>query len=333
MAEMFSESDAVTQNAFSFQHESNIYLEKAQYKRSNSDVKLCGCKGIRSCAMCESSDKPSEAVKENKQLSVYDFCVGCQAAWNINSNHSCKVLDDFENKKNLSTSKYTRDFANGLYSCDHMCQTSVNFNGVSVIKSFVTEREEESLCTAIYSTDFVSSQSGRMKQDYGPKVNFKKKKLKLVSFTGLPSYSQFLYKRMKERENLADFEPVELCNLEYCKDRGAHIDPHFDDSWLWGERLITLNLLSDSILTFTSDEHPNVEVRVPLPRFSLVVVQGAARHQWKHCISRSDITGKRIAMTFRELSAEFSSGGSRSSEGEELLKLALRFQGCAVGVP
>ena len=92
-----------------------------------------------------------------------------------------------------------------------------------------------------------------------------------------------------------------------------------------------MNLLSDSTLTFTSDEHPGAEVRVPLPRWSLVVVQGAARHVWKHAISRADIGDRRIAMTFRELSDEFRPGGVKESDGEALLKLALTFQGCAIG--
>ena len=162
-------------------------------------------------------------------------------------------------------------------------------------------------------------------------MNFKKKKLKFAAFTGLPSYSQFLYERMKEHKCLADFEPVELCNLEYCSERGAHIDPHFDDSWLWGERLITVNLLSDSTLTFTSDEYPDLEIRVPLPRLSLIVVEGAARHSWKHGISRGDVRERRVAMTFRELSDEFRQGGQRESDGEELLKIALTFKGSAVG--
>ena len=52
-------------------------------------------------------------------------------------------------------------------------------------------------------------------------------------------------------DTLADFTPVELCNLDYQPERGAHIEAHRDDSWLWGERLVTVNLLSPVLLTFT----------------------------------------------------------------------------------
>ena len=39
------------------------------------------------------------------------------------------------------------------------------------------------------------------------------------------------------------FQPIELNILEYSPERGSHIAPHFDDFWIWGERIIGLNLL------------------------------------------------------------------------------------------
>ncbi len=93
-------------------------------------------------------------------------------------------------------------------------------------------------------------------QDYGAKVNFKKKKVKLGVFTGLPAYSQYLVERLQNKlkqknPESADFHPVELCNLEYVPDRGSAIVPHWDDRWLWGDRLVLLNLLSDTGMPVT----------------------------------------------------------------------------------
>ena len=93
-------------------------------------------------------------------------------------------------------------------------------------------------------------------QDYGPKVNFKRQRVRPGKFTGLPSYSEFIIKRFNQLLATQQppglvFNPVELCNLEYSPDRGAAIVPHLDDSWLWGDRLVTLNLCSRTILTFT----------------------------------------------------------------------------------
>lgn len=168
-------------------------------------------------------------------------------------------------------------------------------------------------------------------KDYGPKVNFKRRKIKSDVFTGLPDFSRVLYKRMKSTDILKDFEPVEQCNLEYLPERGSSIDPHFDDFWLWGERLVTLNLGSDTILCMTSSDYPDISVHIPLFRNSLIVVYGPARHAWMHGIHRCDITGKRLAITYRELSAEFQAGGKKEQVGQNLLDIALTFDGVSVG--
>jgi len=117
-------------------------------------------------------------------------------------------------------------------------------------------------------------------------------------------------------------------------DTGACIDPHIDDCWVWGERVISVNLLSDSVLTMTKYIGPiekynlhyrfppedatlfqsNQEqqfpiVRIPMPRLSLLVLYGPARYEWEHCIYRSDITDRRICMAYREFTPEYLKGG------------------------
>nr|XP_058141896.1 alpha-ketoglutarate-dependent dioxygenase alkB homolog 4 isoform X2 [Dasypus novemcinctus] len=193
-------------------------------------------------------------------------------------------------------------------------------------------------------------------QDYGPKVNFRKQKLKIADFTGLPSFSQETVRRMGLYPGLEDFRPVEQCNLDYCPERGSAIDPHLDDSWLWGERLVSLNLLSSTVLSMSREASGclllcsapsgsaealvggvmafsrsvlcrEVEVAIPVPRRSLLVLTGAARHEWQHAIHRRHIAARRVCATFRELSAEFSSGGRQQELGQQLLQIALSFQG------
>ena len=173
-----------------------------------------------------------------------------------------------------------------------------------------------------------------LSQDFGPQVNFKKRKLKLNNFTGLPQFSKALVERMwRTVPLLSDFQPVELCNLEYTPDRGSSIDPHFDDFWVWGERLVTVNLLSDSLLTFSvNGDTSNIEVSVPMPRRSLIIVRGPARYEWKHAIKRQDILSRRIAVTLRELAQDFCESGKSYTVGHELIKTALSFQGESVQV-
>ncbi|BFZ04604.1 hypothetical protein BsWGS_07643 [Bradybaena similaris] len=340
-------------------------------------LRTCGCKGIRSCRLCVTSDTKEISIIPR---TTFDYCTHCKKAWHMvntpeqqkcNSFHGTFTPQSQENPAAIESpgncdmqasilSKHANNEVNGFNgeaqqinsssgleantslgvdgrdtrfksSCSHIASHNIEFEGIVILENFITEEEEAILDSAITATQFVNSQSGRRKQDFGPKVNFKKQKIRTANFTGLPSYSQFLYQRMKANPHLKDFEPVELCNLEYCQQRGAHIDAHLDDAWLWGERLVTINLLSDSVLTFTLDSEPHVAVRVPLLRRSLIVVSAAARYTWKHSILPEDVGERRIAMTFRELSKEFSSDGSRGQEGAELLKLALTFSGSAVG--
>ena len=51
------------------------------------------------------------------------------------------------------------------------------------------------------------------------------------NFTGLPFFAEKLVQRMDNCPKLKCFKPVEICNLEYDRDRGACIEPHKDDSW------------------------------------------------------------------------------------------------------
>jgi len=108
---------------------------------------------------------------------------------------------------------------------------------------------------------------------------------------------------------LHGFKTVEQCTLEYNPERGASIDPHVDDCWIWGERIITVNVLGDSVLTMTPYHGPitrynldyvssydsilekdiydnthsldidnNIVVRLPMPARSLMVLYGSARY-------------------------------------------------------
>lgn len=103
---------------------------------------------------------------------------------------------------------------------------------------------------------------------------------------------------------MKDFKTIEQCSLEYNPDRGASIDPHIDDCWIWGERIVTVNVIADSVLTMTpytennrynldcvnsqklignenSVTKPsceNIVVRIPMPERSLLVLYGAARY-------------------------------------------------------
>lgn len=209
-------------------------------------------------------------------------------------------------------------FSKHPHSIDGIDDSGVDFPGIELIPEFVTIDEELEICNSIDQVPWLDSQSGRRKQDFGPKVNFKKKKVNIGSFSGFPQFSRLVVDRFRSVDSLRDFVAVELCHLEYTPERGSAIDLHLDDTWLWGERLVTLNLLHPTHLTLRLKE---TEVLVFLPRRSLVILTGPARYVWQHAIKREHVTSRRLAMTFRELSGEFLTGGPQETIGRTLLDI------------
>ena len=250
---------------------------------------VCGCKGIRYCKLCENSERVKAVKTECLPHPIKEFqlfCVKCNTA----------------------------------LSCDHNQNNSlkVDLKGVKVYPDFISESEETQLVQDIDQGEWLPSQSGRFKQDYGPRANYKRKKLKLDKFQGLPGYSQYIRDRLAGLGELTHFIPVEQCNLDYKPELGSSIDFHFDDFWLWGERLIIVNLLSDSFMFFNYEDK---FIKVPLPRRSLILMSGEGRFLWKHAIAREDIHSRRISVTFRELSEQFLTG-ERAQEGQSIIELA-----------
>lgn len=135
--------------------------------------------------------------------------------------------------------------------------------------------------------------------------------------------------------HLKEFTAVELCNLEYTPERGSSIDPHIDDVWLWGEQLVTVNLLDTTVLTLSRscevDETSQlVEVQIPLVRRSLLVLSGDARYKWLHAIKRHDIQGRRIAMTIRNLSEEILRDDTSTDTVKQIQQISRSFHGTVV---
>ncbi|XP_070699762.1 alpha-ketoglutarate-dependent dioxygenase alkB homolog 4 [Pempheris klunzingeri] len=267
---------------------------------SRTSVPSCACKGIRRCLTCEQVKGTTQSGADAPKI-VHHF------------------LYDPETRLAVPQDAEAASFP---------------FPGVFLWENFISEEEEKQLISTMDQDVWNESQSGRRKQDFGPKVNFKKRKVRVAGFSGLPALSQNLVLRMKQEPSLAGFQPVEQCNLDYHPQRGSAIDPHLDDSWLWGERLVTINMLSDTTLTMSLEQGvpelglaEEVHIAVRLPRRSLVVLHGEARHRWKHSIQREDVHERRVCSTYRELSAEFLPGGQQAEQGAQLLNIALSFRG------
>lgn len=59
-------------------------------------------------------------------------------------------------------------------------------------------------------------------------------------YEGLPNYADLVLDRLKtlNEEKYGNYQPFELCNLEYEGSRQSGIELHQDDMWIWGNRLI-----------------------------------------------------------------------------------------------
>ncbi|XP_046986175.1 alpha-ketoglutarate-dependent dioxygenase alkB homolog 4-like [Schistocerca americana] len=225
------------------------------------------------------------------------------------------------------------------------------FPGIYTQLDFLTPEEEAILINGIDEMPWDLSQSGRRKQNFGPKCNFKKKRLQLSEFNGFPEFTKFVQEHFETVPLLSLYKTIEQCSLEYDPIRGASADTHIHDCWIWGERIVTVNLLSDSMLTFTKYrddikrynlccafeyrpvvlgpldccEQEDCVVRVPMPRRSLLVIYGLALYGWEHCVLREDISERRVCIAYREFTAPYLKGGRHVEKGSEILNAANNF--------
>ncbi|KAI6187971.1 Fe2OG dioxygenase domain-containing protein [Aphelenchoides besseyi] len=279
-------------------------------------VKTCGCKGVRFCALCKDSDRVkgfhTTPEEWNVRLVDYDCYIYSNGyayqAKDLNFESSIAAIYAYSEKIN---SGLTADFA---------------FSGIKFLPQFITPEEETRLVKCIDKDDWLISQSGRRKQDYGPRVNFKQKKVKCDRFVGVPDYADLILERLTNIDDniFGNYEPFELCNLEYDNERQSGIELHQDDVWIWGNRLISLNLISDSVMTF-ENKNLNALVFIPMPRRSLLFFFDEARYDWAHGIFPHHIENRRIALTMREAGADFVLGGELHEKfGKELLERSKR---------
>jgi DNA N6-methyl adenine demethylase len=197
------------------------------------------------------------------------------------------------------------------------------FTGVRVYREALTPEEAERLLREIEAVPFIPSQSGKLKQHYGPRFNFTRRRMNADRFEGLPDYAHALESRLRDcvggdeagnpadleacRTALTAYQTTDAFVLRYFEREESNLDFHVDDLFAYGEAIIDVSLDSDSVLTFlgpagasASAENP-VCVRVPLPARSIAVVHGRARFDWQHAILARDIRGVRTSITLRTL--------------------------------
>jgi len=171
------------------------------------------------------------------------------------------------------------------------------------------------------------------------------------NFNGFPSSTKFVQDRFEQIPIMHKFFTIEQCSLEYTPESGASIDPHVDDCWIWGERIVTLSLQANTVLTlihhnikysnqYNIDYIPNEKylrnpinypnypvdvVRILMPRRSLLVLYGKPRYLWEHCILREDILERRVCIAYREFTPPYLKEGEKYTESYDILQKAKCF--------
>lgn len=293
----------------------------------------CGCKGHRSCVVCE------EEFGINPVAPIYQYIKDCAAHYTFSIDGDNSQIE------------------------------KLGLTGIKVIPDFITQEEESRLVSDLDNLPWDLSQSGRRKQNYGPRTNFKKRKAKLGKFCGFPASTQFIQDRFSTEPLLEGYRTVEQCSIEYAPEKGSSIEPHIDDCWVWGERIVQLNLISSTFLTlipykgeaskynlkdvatypriieddivvhnpfcnklgqrpYTPQDNIHLEdvvVKIPLPPRSLLIMYGASRYEWEHCVLREDICSRRAIIAYRELTPSYLPQGDLQDVGREILAEADKF--------
>lgn len=170
----------------------------------------------------------------------------------------------------------------------------IEYPGIYIEMDWLSEEEEQQLVAGMDEMPWDVSQSGRRKQNFGPKCNFKKRKMRLGDFKGFPAFSKFVQDKFQEVPMLKGYLTIEQCSLEYDPSKGASIDKHIDDCWVWGERIVTVNLLSDSVLTMTP--YTGEQWRYNLPLVStydrVLNDKGALINNQIKSLAKEEVVGK-----------------------------------------
>nr|QKE11192.1 DNA N6-methyl adenine demethylase [Bursaphelenchus xylophilus] len=272
----------------------------------------CGCKGVRFCASCKDSDRVKN-LREKPEDQTEKL-----------SNYLLYVYKDGKcyHRPELRLQSTKEEIEKATEEVSTSSEASFSIDGIDLLYDFLDEKEELAVVEEIDKKEWVLSQSGRRKQDYGPKVNFKHKKVRPQFYEGLPTYADLILERLRSINDLkyGNYQPFELCNLEYDQERQSGIELHKDDMWIWGNRLISLNLLDGSVMCFANEEK-NALVFLHMPRRSLLCFRDESRFNWTHGIFPWHITNRRIALTMREPSQIFQEGGELFEKyGKELIE-------------
>lgn len=289
----------------------------------------CNCTGIRFCAKCRYTRRVEDLFCGEVPLSSAHDVIEKQ---NMDERLSSCSLAVVGKSKYSCCPVCLRVFAveTLIRSCvEHSTFEPLGWSisGLFVFENILSESEEEALIQFLDEPSpfppWKDSQSGRRKQDYGPRRNFKKKRVKPAEMPAMPLAFKTIFIAIAaavEKCTGIPYRIAEVSALEYRESNLSNFDPHVDDTWLWGDRIAGLNLNSESAMTFVNPDGECCDVF--FPRRSFFLMSGECRFRWMHGIRPDHVHNRRISLTFRELSAEILLDGAAA---EMILAAASKF--------
>lgn len=185
-----------------------------------------------------------------------------------------------------------------------MEQTNITLPGLRYLQNSITPEYHDQLITLIDQQPWLTDLRRRV-QHYGYRYDYKSRSVDASQFLGpLPDWAMpFL--RQLQSDGLLEHFPDQLIVNEY--EPGQGISPHIDCRPCFGEMILSLTLGSACLMEFTRNEE---KIALFVQPRSLVIMQGEARHLWKHGIparKTDKYAGveferkRRISLTFRKV--------------------------------
>jgi alkylated DNA repair dioxygenase AlkB len=187
-----------------------------------------------------------------------------------------------------------------------MIATQIEIPGLHYIPAYLDADEQADLLDTIDQQRW-NSEMARRVQHYGYRYDYKKRAVDESMYLGpLPDWLIALAERMK-RAGWIDGMPDQVIINEY--EPGQGIASHVDCIPCFGDTIISLSLGSPCVMIFSS-LITAAQSQIFLEPGGLIVMQGEARHRWRHgiparktdlCDGQVSKRGRRVSVTFRQV--------------------------------
>lgn len=181
-----------------------------------------------------------------------------------------------------------------------------NISGMTYILDYISPDEQEQMLYIIDRQTW-SDELKRRVQHYGYKYEYKKRAVGSSIYLGtLPNWATEIASRLYQ-DGIVETPLDQVIVNEYQPGQG--IASHLDCISCFAETIVSLSLGSSCVMEFTHGRTKEKVSLLLLPR-SLLILQGAARYEWKHRIPprKTDnyqgtqfVRTRRVSVTFRSV--------------------------------